>query len=510
MTYKIGQSISWYKATWDGTLNPIVFAASKGFAFEPKNFGKGRKIAVFLSKGNNFWLAYDLEDLGGFGKYLIELWNKNPQVFNKHKQNYYQYLFALRKYYKKIQKDKLPALSNNKIIDLYLNFFNAYVKFIGWSAFCEAVIVALQPLIDRIVSSCLKKYPVELCQSLIAPNWFSFLKKKELSELKTALKISQTNKLEKIFRQDRGSITDYLNSSRGEQVKSVIKSLNSIQRNYYWVRNNYIKAEYLTLNFFIKDVKEILRQFSFDPQKIKDEINKTRNYKRQKRVAFNKIKLTSQDKFYINLLDEVGFLQDTRKRMYIESIQYFDYLFNEISRRIKIKGMTLKFLLPEEVIQSFDIKKINKLKSLAEKRQKNSAVVFKNGKITVETNDQKLSKIRNWLTPKSKIIKELKGTPASVGPKIRGICRVLFSAQEINKIEKGNILVTGSTAPDYLPAMKKAKAILTEKGGLTSHAAIVSRELGVPCIVGILNLLDIIKDEDLVEVDPNKGIVKIL
>ena len=129
----------------------------------------------------------------------------------------------------------------------------------------------------------------------------------------------------------------------------------------------------------------------------------------------------------------------------------------------------------------------------------------------LKTNKQRLYKIRNWLISKSKkIIKELKGTPACVGPKIKGICRVLLSTKELNKVRNGDILVAGSTAPDYLPAMKRAVAILTEKGGLTSHAAIVSRELGIPCVVGILNLLNIIKDGQEVEIDTNKGIVKIL
>ena len=58
--------------------------------------------------------------------------------------------------------------------------------------------------------------------------------------------------------------------------------------------------------------------------------------------------------------------------------------------------------------------------------------------------------------------------------------------------------------------MKKAKAILTERGGITSHAAIVSRELGTPCVVGIKGLFGNFKDGDLVEVDAKKGIVKII
>ena len=77
----------------------------------------------------------------------------------------------------------------------------------------------------------------------------------------------------------------------------------------------------------------------------------------------------------------------------------------------------------------------------------------------------------------------LEGAPASPGIK-SGPVKILKSAKEINKIVPGDILVAEQTNPDYVPAMKKAAAIVTDKGGRTSHAAIVSRELGIPCVVG--------------------------
>ena len=77
----------------------------------------------------------------------------------------------------------------------------------------------------------------------------------------------------------------------------------------------------------------------------------------------------------------------------------------------------------------------------------------------------------------------LKGSPASPGIAI-GLPKILLSAKEISKIKPGDILVAAMTNPDYVPAMKKAVGIITDKGGRTSHAAIVSRELGTPCVVG--------------------------
>jgi len=66
------------------------------------------------------------------------------------------------------------------------------------------------------------------------------------------------------------------------------------------------------------------------------------------------------------------------------------------------------------------------------------------------------------------------------------------------------------TSPDFIIAIKKCSAIVTNLGGITSHAAIISREFGIPCIVGAKNATEILKTGDLVEVDADNGIVKII
>ena len=75
-------------------------------------------------------------------------------------------------------------------------------------------------------------------------------------------------------------------------------------------------------------------------------------------------------------------------------------------------------------------------------------------------------------------------------------------------MKTGDILLSQATSPDLLPVMKKAAAIVTNTGGLICHAAIISREMRIPCIVGTGNATLIFKDGDIVEVDANKGIVR--
>lgn len=98
----------------------------------------------------------------------------------------------------------------------------------------------------------------------------------------------------------------------------------------------------------------------------------------------------------------------------------------------------------------------------------------------------------------------LTGSPASPGIGI-GPVVIIKSPKEIDKVKKGDILVAPQTNPDYVPAMKKAVAIITEKGGRTSHAAIVSRELGIPAIVGTERATSVLKDGEIVSVNGSSG-----
>ncbi len=92
----------------------------------------------------------------------------------------------------------------------------------------------------------------------------------------------------------------------------------------------------------------------------------------------------------------------------------------------------------------------------------------------------------------------------------KGKVRRVMGHKEINQLLEGEILVSPMTMPDFLPAMKKAAAIVTDEGGQMCHAAIVARELGKPCIVGTKVATTILKDGDWIEVDANHGTVKIL
>lgn len=100
----------------------------------------------------------------------------------------------------------------------------------------------------------------------------------------------------------------------------------------------------------------------------------------------------------------------------------------------------------------------------------------------------------------------LKGLGASPGIAV-GEVKIVGSEKDISKVKEGDVLVAVMTTPDMVPAMKKASAIVTDEGGMTCHAAIVSRELGVPAVVGTKKATKVLKDGMLVTVDGEKGIV---
>jgi pyruvate,water dikinase len=99
-----------------------------------------------------------------------------------------------------------------------------------------------------------------------------------------------------------------------------------------------------------------------------------------------------------------------------------------------------------------------------------------------------------------------KGLGASPGM-ASGKVKIIKNTDELDKIQKGDILTTVMTTPDMVPAMKRANGIITDEGGVTCHAAIVSRELGIPCVVGTGDATKILKENSVVTLDGNKGII---
>lgn len=106
-------------------------------------------------------------------------------------------------------------------------------------------------------------------------------------------------------------------------------------------------------------------------------------------------------------------------------------------------------------------------------------------------------------------VKEIKGVIAQKGC-AKGLVKIVRKTAELDKVNNGDILVTQMTFPAFIQAMHKASAFITDEGGITCHAAIVAREMKKPCIIGTKIATQVLKDGDMVEVDADEGVVKIL
>jgi len=164
-----------------------------------------------------------------------------------------------------------------------------------------------------------------------------------------------------------------------------------------------------------------------------------------------------------------------------------------------------KFLTEEEVNALANGNEVN----WQEVEERTHGFVYVNGQVFVSKDYQRVFKERGYLYEEEKPTgSQLKGTVASSGGVVKGKVKLLYSVEQLNEFPKGAILVTPMTVPDFIPAMKMAKAIVTDEGGVTCHAAIVSREMNIPCIIGTKFATKLLKDGDLVEVDTEKGTVK--
>ena len=167
-------------------------------------------------------------------------------------------------------------------------------------------------------------------------------------------------------------------------------------------------------------------------------------------------------------------------------------------------------ILPQEAIRlgkgeisQEDISKI---------RERLSGFALFNNKIYSPSELEETLRENNLILTKETIegnISEIKGATAYPGV-VKGKVRIIRLKEQISSVQKGEIIVTEMTNPDFIPAMKKAVAVVTDEGGIMCHAAIVSRELKIPCIIGTKIATQVLKDGDLVEVDADNGVVRIL
>ncbi len=249
-------------------------------------------------------------------------------------------------------------------------------------------------------------------------------------------------------------------------------------------------------------IKETIAGF----QQVRENRLKTREFEK-------KFELNAEERSVIRVFKEYAFTSMWANELYHRIPFILKPVMLEASERIGLPYEKLVYLTVNEITNALKHGLTKKLARTADERAKDYALIYVNGKTRVLSGQR----LKKYLEPELKkqgelaSINELQGQPAFIG-RAKGRVKVIRNLEDIKSFQRGRILVTTSTAPTHVPAMEKAAAIVTDEGGLLSHAAIVARELKKPCIIGTKHATKTLKDGDLVEVDASKstGFIKIL
>ncbi len=222
------------------------------------------------------------------------------------------------------------------------------------------------------------------------------------------------------------------------------------------------------------------------------------------------LELPEKIKKIINFLKIAAYIKDDVEALYsYKNFTFRRKFLEELSKRFFIDINSLRLFTQDELLSLLKEQKIDE--SILNLRKKFWTLYADGSSLHIITGKAALI-LKNSIIKEEEIdfsISELKGLTGSVG-KISGRVKILMRVEDLDIVQKGDVLVSLNTMVDFVPAMKRASAIITEIGGITSHAAIVSREFGIPCITDVKNATKILKNNDLIEVDANNGVIRIL
>jgi len=290
-------------------------------------------------------------------------------------------------------------------------------------------------------------------------------------------------------------------------LEEVAKKLSD---DYCWIPFGYDGLEYWTREYFIKKLKNNVKNYS---KKVDEELKKIEREDKENLIKrkknYKKFKLNKKELELINRINTLAVWTDERKNLEYRLYYYYSQILLELGKMFNISYKNLKFLFTEELSELEDNR--DELLKRSDWRINNDFIIKASlGKIKMINEDEK-NEIMKELEQQLDI-SQLKGFVASKGKKsiYKGIAKIVLSAKDGAKVKKGDFLIATMTTPDYVTTMGIAEVFITDEGGVTCHAAIVAREMNKPCIIGTKIATKVLKDGDLVEVDTDKGIVKVI
>ncbi len=467
---------------------------SKAFLtrFQRNYKAKMRNVLFSFKNFTDARACYHKRDIKDFGKSLINLLIVKPRFAVKILKMLTRYGRKLIKVVESFTPDKLPTMSKRKILEALNKAELLYIEYMGWIIIPELSIDYVE---DQFHKELEKRFGSKARDffAILTANAYSTYLNDEENELRIILEMVKDNDELAANLDDFGKLRASL--KKNPKLWSLIEKHT---KRFFWINFNYVDTKPLKEVDFVKKLVELAKE---KPVKINQMLSRKEN-------LLKKLNLKKKHKLsaLISALELLPAVQDRRKAYLIQFAYHMNELFKELANRTGIAEDHFCSMKYSEIIDVVKTGKFN-LKKL-EKRKKRF-IAFTHDQMIDWYNGETAIKVEKKIAPVKikKNIKEFRGRIASAG-KAKGRVALVTSATQIKKVKKGNILVSSNTTPDYLPAMEKAAAIITEKGGIASHAAVVSRELGVPCVTGILNITNVLKDGDIVEVDADEGVVR--
>ncbi|MCX6794452.1 MAG: PEP-utilizing enzyme [Candidatus Falkowbacteria bacterium] len=325
-------------------------------------------------------------------------------------------------------------------------------------------------------------------------------KSQELALLKILARIKNSKKLTAEFKTaDAAALLRRLQNSDHK----LFNSLKNHTVKYCWV--NYVyEGPALKITDFIGIIRDFLRR-GVDPIKELSSYQlESRELKIKQKKILKELKLNQYETQIVELTRAAVFIKPYRRELQSHSYYYLEFLLTEIARRLNLSLRQVRMMLSQEIAAALlqgrvNTEIINQRMNLVIYGRRGSKSFCLVGRRAEAFFKQQVAREH-----KIKLPENLQGTTAFSG-RVTGIVRLINMPEEMNKMESGNILVATTTSPNLMPAIRQAAALVTDEGGLTCHAAIVSRELRIPCVVGTKFATKVLKDGDLVEVNANEG-----
>lgn len=285
-------------------------------------------------------------------------------------------------------------------------------------------------------------------------------------------------------------------------------------KKYEWVNTEYVSGGWSREQWIALFQKTIQDTTASPQQKYKELLDGFTELNEARKKAIQELNPSADVLHALDGLAELIAQRDWSKGYLTRILLSVNKVLDEVAKRLSSDRLTLLDYTYFELGEAICTRRALAKEELESRKNDGWMFIIKQGVFELITGRQKIQEaiLREGVNePFENLVNitEFKGTIASLG-KITAKARVLEDASRINELEEGEILVTYMTTIEFIPAFRKAKGVITDEGGMSCHAAIISREFKLPCVVGTKVATRVIQTGDLIELDASSGTIKIL